>query len=533
MRTMAPHAGSWCAATSRSQSASTSSSSCTTESGGSPPSLAEIVIEPRVGWNRSPTSRAAAISADHRSPPPRGRHVQVVGAGGAAAQGQLGQRPPRRTGTPPPRPGPAHSGYRPDSHSNRVPLTVGAYDLVRFWYMWWWVLTRPGVTRQPAASSVSPRGGPGSPAPPTALISPPVTATQPPASSRCSASQVATSLAPVTSRSAAGSGGHHWCSGSPSGAPARDTAPSISPYGRSAAKNTVAGVVQAERGQVHQEVVLVGQRQAHLADLGAGGQHGLAHRVQGLLEGQAVGDGERLRQRRPRAAEATRPSRRLVAAIRQRRGPRSPGSGRPWAPASCTGRRRKPRNSEPVDFSSTRSVTPATTSVPPSPCARTLVTRVPACRSNECGCGRAADRRCAASRTPRCAPGPGPPARIRRSAWPAAAPNSSTGRDPELPAKRVHGVLLRVGGEHAGVVAGQVRVGQVAPARVTVTLRSVISCRGVAAVHVQQPDLGLAVLGPGQHHRGVSGTWASSLGRWSTRTATAAAGRGSARRARP
>ena len=64
--------GSWNAATSRSESASTVSSSCTTESGGSPPSFSDTVIEPRVGWNRSPTSRAAAISADHRSPPARG-----------------------------------------------------------------------------------------------------------------------------------------------------------------------------------------------------------------------------------------------------------------------------------------------------------------------------------------------------------------------------------------------------------------------------------------------------------------------------
>jgi hypothetical protein len=65
-------AGSWNAATSRSESASTASSSWTTESGGRPPSFCETVIDPRVGWNRRPTSRAAAISAAHRSPPARG-----------------------------------------------------------------------------------------------------------------------------------------------------------------------------------------------------------------------------------------------------------------------------------------------------------------------------------------------------------------------------------------------------------------------------------------------------------------------------
>src|SRR5579859_6989114 len=87
--------------------------------------------------------------------------------------------------------------------------------------MWWWVLTRPGVTRQPEASSVSRAAGAGAAAPPTPLISPPVTATQPPASSRCSASQVATSFAPVTSRSAPGSG---LTTGAP-GAPGRASTP--------------------------------------------------------------------------------------------------------------------------------------------------------------------------------------------------------------------------------------------------------------------------------------------------------------------
>ena len=44
-------------------------------------------------------------------------------------------------------------------------------------------------------------------------------------------------------------------------------------------------VVQPERAQVLQEVVPVGQRQPDLGDPGVPLQHGLAHRVQGLLQG--------------------------------------------------------------------------------------------------------------------------------------------------------------------------------------------------------------------------------------------------------
>ena len=71
--------------------------------------------------------------------------------------------------------------------------------------MWWWVLTRPGVTRQPDASMVSAAAGAGSVDAPTPDTRPPVIATHPPASSRPSSSHVATSLALRTSRSAVGS----------------------------------------------------------------------------------------------------------------------------------------------------------------------------------------------------------------------------------------------------------------------------------------------------------------------------------------
>src|SRR5215472_15110715 len=68
--------------------------------------------------------------------------------------------------------------------------------------MWWWVLTSPGVTRQPDASSVSAAAGRGSADAPTPEISPFVIATHPPGSSRREPSQVATSLALTTSKPA-------------------------------------------------------------------------------------------------------------------------------------------------------------------------------------------------------------------------------------------------------------------------------------------------------------------------------------------
>ena len=71
-RTIAPGAGSWWAATRRSDSARITSSVCTAESGGRPPSLTLSDIDPRVGWKRTPRSAAAEISAEIRSPAPAG-----------------------------------------------------------------------------------------------------------------------------------------------------------------------------------------------------------------------------------------------------------------------------------------------------------------------------------------------------------------------------------------------------------------------------------------------------------------------------
>ena len=123
-RTIAPHDGSWCSPTSRSLSASTSSSSWTTESGGSPPSLTDSVIDPRVQWNRMPSSRAAVISADHRSPPPDGATYRwsadvVQPPSASSASPTQADRYADSSSSP------AHSGYSAVSQENSDPLIAG------------------------------------------------------------------------------------------------------------------------------------------------------------------------------------------------------------------------------------------------------------------------------------------------------------------------------------------------------------------------------------------------------------------------
>ncbi len=49
------------------------------------------LIEPRVGWKRMPSSRAASISASIRRSWPRGEQVEVVGGGRAAGEQQLAE----------------------------------------------------------------------------------------------------------------------------------------------------------------------------------------------------------------------------------------------------------------------------------------------------------------------------------------------------------------------------------------------------------------------------------------------------------
>ena len=62
-RSIARGRGSWYSRISRRLSARIVSSSWHTTSGGSPPWLLPRLIEPRVGWKRIPSSRAAWISA--------------------------------------------------------------------------------------------------------------------------------------------------------------------------------------------------------------------------------------------------------------------------------------------------------------------------------------------------------------------------------------------------------------------------------------------------------------------------------------
>ena len=65
--------------------------SSTTLSGGSPPLLCPRSIDPRVGWNRSPTRAAASISALQHVAPVAREDVVVVGRRGAPGAGQPGQ----------------------------------------------------------------------------------------------------------------------------------------------------------------------------------------------------------------------------------------------------------------------------------------------------------------------------------------------------------------------------------------------------------------------------------------------------------
>ena len=124
---------SWCASTSRWESARISSSVCTTESGGSPPSLTDRDIDPRVGWKRIPSSWAAPISALMRSPAPRGCtyrwSVDVVVPPSASSVSPTYALTYAASSS-----SRAQSGYSVTSHSNSPPVSAGAKARVRFWY---------------------------------------------------------------------------------------------------------------------------------------------------------------------------------------------------------------------------------------------------------------------------------------------------------------------------------------------------------------------------------------------------------------
>ncbi len=105
-RVRAPGRGSWCSRISRSESARMAASSWQHSSGGRPPWLRPRLIEPRVGWKRMPSSRAARDLDVDEARLAAGEEVEVVGRGGAAGQQQLGEAHPH--GGVHGRPVPAH-----------------------------------------------------------------------------------------------------------------------------------------------------------------------------------------------------------------------------------------------------------------------------------------------------------------------------------------------------------------------------------------------------------------------------------------
>ena len=91
IRSIESNDGSWWVSIAASVAARMASMSSTTLSGGSPPLLCPRSIDPRVGWNRSPTRAAASISAVQHVAAVMREDVVVVGGGGAAGAGEPGQ----------------------------------------------------------------------------------------------------------------------------------------------------------------------------------------------------------------------------------------------------------------------------------------------------------------------------------------------------------------------------------------------------------------------------------------------------------
>ncbi len=90
-----PKDGSWYFSIKRTLSAMISSTLCTTESGGSPPSLTDRSIEPRAG--HPDTELTGGVScAPIRSPEPAGEYVMMIEAGRAAVLHQLAHAGQRR-----------------------------------------------------------------------------------------------------------------------------------------------------------------------------------------------------------------------------------------------------------------------------------------------------------------------------------------------------------------------------------------------------------------------------------------------------
>ena len=120
-------------------------------------------------------------------------------------------------------------------------------------------------------------------------------------------------------------------------------------------------------------------------------------------------------------------------------------------------------------------------------------------------------------------PGAGDP-RVRAGEVPGQPQPEVLDLADPVPGEGEDGVLLRVGGQHVRVVAGQVGGGEVAAQRASDTVRSLSRCRGAPRSTTTTRTSALPYwLGPSPM------PILSSPGRWCRPTARAAAGRGGAR----
>ena len=181
------------------------------------------------------------------------------------------------------------------------------------------------------------------------------------------------------------------------GASSRTTVPSISPYGRSAAKKTSPGLSSPNGREVDQEVVLVRQRHPHLADSGHArpAPRGPSRTASAAATGCRS---PRTRQQRlPGLRVGRRPVARSAAACRQR-AVTAVARIRSVVSGSVVYRRaRKPWNSESVMFSSTRSSSAGHDPGPGSPSSVTAAVRT----LDALGAGSECVARAGPSRAPR------------------------------------------------------------------------------------------------------------------------------------